>query len=189
MNSIWFSQDHLLFRTCPPGIREALICAGSLTEYLSRACTCELGLEIREESWQRAMSTELINADRRINRYFFVREINLSCGDTPILYGRSLFPRASYHYCKHQLKKLGARPLGNWLFNDERICRVQTQIGKIGKANRLYQLAMRDQDDEPGKLWGRRSVYSVNGYPLLVIEIFLPSLIKCIDTSKPAKTS
>jgi len=186
---VWFDQQHILFRQCSANLREGLACEGSLTEYLSQFCPCDLELEIKSEKWQASAPGEILQNDHWIDRNFYIREINLSCSNKPLIYGRSLFPRTSYVYCKRQLDKLGDRPLGEWLFSDKRIYRLNAQIGKIGKHTRLYQLAMSGLSDRPVNLWGRRSVYSVNGYPLLVIEIFLPPLIKCIDTWKKAKIS
>ena len=189
MNPVWFSQQHLLFKRCPHRLRGGLACKGSLTEYLSDYCSCDLELEIINEKWQKSVQGEMTPFEDYIDNYLFIREINLTCSNRPLLYGRSLFPRSTYHYCRRQLDELGDRPLGEWLFNDQRICRINTQIGRIGKHTCLYQLALAGLPDRPLQLWGRRSVYTVNEYPLLVIEIFLPDLIKCIDTSKKAKIS
>lgn len=120
---------------------------------------------------------------------YFIREIHLACGQQPLIYGRSLFPRATYAHCRGQLDRLGQRPMGEWLFSDPHIYRQFTQIGRIGRRSRLYERALSGLSHRPDMLWGRRSVFIVSAQPLLVLEIFLPALITCIHTSGKSKTS
>ncbi len=154
----------------------------SLTEHLSQFCADDLGLDVIKENWQRPLPGETVWHGRYSSRRVYVREINLSCRNRPLLYARSLFPRATYHHCRQPLARLGDRPLGEWLFNDPGISRLLTQAGRIGRYSRLYRLALAGQGERPPHLWGRRSVYTVKGYPLLVIEILLPHLLQCIAT-------
>ncbi|MDX1519721.1 MAG: chorismate lyase [Gammaproteobacteria bacterium] len=189
MTPLWFNPQHFLFRQCSPLLRDSLTCEGSLTEYISGYCAGGLELKIKNEKWQRPVTGELPGYGRIGKRQLYIREITLNCGDARFIYGRSLFSRRSYRYCRRQLERLGDRPLGEWLFGDRRIQRMHTQIGRIPKLSRLYRLAIPGETVRPAKLWGRRSLYSVNGHPLLVIEIFLPSLIKCIQYSKKVNPS
>lgn len=182
-NTTWFDHDHLNARHCRGALREALTCPGSLTMHLSRHCPEAITLNVLAEQWQTPIADDISGLQVDDHETLFVREIHLACGDQPLVYGRSLFPRSTYARCRPRLRKHGERPLGEWLFSDSRIFRLFTQIGNIRRHSQLYKLALTGFARRPKTLWGRRSVFIIDGHPLLVLEIFLPPLIPCIQSS------
>jgi chorismate--pyruvate lyase len=68
----------------------------------------------------------------------------------------------------HSLRHLDNRPLGALLFADPTMRRGAMEIGRIPAT----QVPGGQGGD--ARLWGRRSLFYLDGKPLLVSEIFLP---------------
>ena len=63
--------------------------------------------------------------------------------------------------------------LGERLFADRRIVRDDMEIARLEPGHALHALAGAGR----ASLWGRRSVFLIDGHPLLVNEIFLPAIL------------
>jgi chorismate--pyruvate lyase len=67
--------------------------------------------------------------------------------------------------------------LGEVLFNDPRSRRGKVEVARFQPEHALYSDALRQAARvRIDALWGRRSVFHLDGKPLLVCEIFLPDL-------------
>lgn len=84
-----------------------------------------------------------------------VREVELMGEQKPVVFARSVIPKTTD---TRKLLAIGARPLGEILFNDPTISRDQLEVGQhLGT-------------------WARRSTFVVGTSKLLVSEIFLEAL-------------
>ncbi len=109
--------------------------------------------------------------------YVWVREVQLLCNKRPWVFARTLIPLSSLRGRCQRLVNLGTRPLGEILFADPRAQRSEVEVACIAPRHRLHQRVFRHLSrEESPPIWGRRSVFNINGKPLLVCEIFLPSL-------------
>ncbi len=88
------------------------------------------------------------------------RKVLLRCGETPWVAAHTLIPMSSMVGALKQLRSLRDRPLGEFLFQDPQLQRLQLEIA---------------QSDE---LWGRRSLFYLRHKPILVAEFFLPALLR-----------
>jgi chorismate--pyruvate lyase len=124
----------------------------------------------------------------------YVREVLLSCHGKPVVFAHSVLPRSGLRGGWNGITRLGARPLGEALFNDHRIKRESLAYLRLSPHHALFHAARphhafgvpargTPQDARPAgglgaaqPMWARRSVFSLNGHPLLVTEVFLPGI-------------
>lgn len=101
-----------------------------------------------------------------------VRQVLLCCGDTPLVYARTVIPAQTVTGAQRRYANMGNRPLGAMLFADRTMRRETVHVARLPashEARRFFSVG-----DE---VWGRRSVFRVAGKPILVSEYFLPALI------------
>jgi len=89
------------------------------------------------------------------NQTFIVREVELIGSQVPVVIARSLIPLTQD---TNEILKIGAKPLGEILFNDPEIKRGHLEVGSFNES------------------WARRSTFKIRKTKLLVSEIFLESL-------------
>jgi chorismate--pyruvate lyase len=89
------------------------------------------------------------------NQTFIVREVELIGSQVPVVIARSLIPLTQD---TKEILKIGAKPLGEILFNDPEIKRGHLEVGSFNES------------------WARRSTFKIGKTKLLVSEIFLESL-------------
>lgn len=183
MKTRWRSIKQVKPGTIPDSIRNVLLDTGSLTELLEQYCNNEFNLELKSQSWQRPLLEEAGLLHLPGGRHALVREIYLKCGNKRLVYGRSIIPASTFTGAERRLAFLGKRSLGNYLFTQRKAKRGNMEIGRIKSGNHLFKLAHQDIVPKKGTdLWGRRSMFFIKEKPLLVVEIFLPDSIKCVNT-------
>ena len=123
------------------------------------------GVAVPRESERRVLAL----APRRLA---LIREVVLSGVDEPWVYARSVLPLSSLNGELRHWRKLDARPLGARLFDRPDLGRGALEIGCLAVNSAL---AGRLGFGPENLLWGRRSVFTVGGKPLLVSEVFLPA--------------
>ena len=114
--------------------------------------------------------------DVPLRQYALLREVYLYCGKIRVVYARSIIPLKTLTGRQRQLAHLGERPLGGFLFACPSMQRGQVQLASIPAGSPVHGRAVQSQDPEAGSLWGRRSVFRLEGKPLIVAEIFLPAI-------------
>lgn len=104
-----------------------------------------------------------------------IREVLLYCDDVPHVFARSVLPLTSLTGEQKQLANLGEQPLGQVLFNNPKLHREIVEVAEIQPSLRVCELAGLLNLQVSHNLWGRRSVFTIEGKPLIVAEVFLPS--------------
>jgi len=107
-----------------------------------------------------------------------VREVFLYGNGNPVVFAHSVLPRNSLQGEWRNLGRLGNKPLGATLFANPKVKRTPFTYKKISAQHALYQASTHDMQAKPAYLWARRSVFSLNCARIMVIEVFLPDLIK-----------
>ncbi|GJM04179.1 MAG: putative chorismate pyruvate-lyase [marine bacterium B5-7] len=151
---------------------------GSLSHFIQQRCRDSFHIELIDESWCYPMPDEsylLSSCNRKIT---FIRESWLKCGKERIVYARTIIPRATLKGESQKLMRLGTKPLGNVLFNDNTTYRTNMRYASIPSHCELHKQASQDTDIA-SDLWGRQSLFYVNNKPLLVTEVFLPAIMEC----------
>jgi chorismate--pyruvate lyase len=75
------------------------------------------------------------------------------------------------------LTALGHRPLGAALFANPRVKRFPLEYRHLDQRHPLHRAACADTSTAHGPLWARRSLFALEGHPILVTEVFLPEVL------------
>jgi len=128
---------------------------GSLTERLVEKSGGEFRVEVLRQCWGRAHLDEVNTLGISPRHRVMIREVILHGNNSPWVYARSILPACSLNRSLRHLKRLGNRPLGALLFCDPHMQRGAIEVARHQRG------------------WGRRSVFYLQGQPLLVSEVFL----------------
>ena len=148
--------------------RRWLQSSGSLTQLLKTACNNQFSVQILRQYYGRALPDEAALLEQDPSATQFIREVALCANGTPWVFACTLVPQQSLRGAGKRLTGLGDRPLGALLFNDPQLRRSAFEFRHLRVAH------------QPA-CWGRRSLFYVHGYPLLVSEVFLPTMasVRC----------
>ncbi len=171
---LWLPSSRL--HDLPADLAAWLFDAGSLTRRLRRACGGQLRVQVLAQGWARASRDEARILHLRLGAWAWTREVRLLCCDQPWVFARTLIPARTLRGRGLRLTRLGTRPLGEVLFTDPGVRRGPVQAARIVADHCVHRRAWAGFSAPPPTLWGRRSVFHIDGRPLLVCEFFLPDL-------------
>jgi chorismate--pyruvate lyase len=167
-------------------LKDWLLDEGSLTARLKDHCNHFTVTVIGEQQQlcSAAEACHFIKAGEPV----LVREVILYCDNVPQVFARSLLPLTSLKGQADVLANLGEQPLGQVLFNNPSLQRLQLELATFSNTSRVAILATELDVKYPGdespknaliipkkELWGRRSVFMLDNKPLMVAEVFLPN--------------
>jgi chorismate--pyruvate lyase len=173
----WRPRARLYQAELPPGLRDWLFDTGSLTRRLRQACPGQFEVKVLGQQWARPLPSEARVLGLKRYGYVWIREVQLFCDNQPWVFARTLIPTSTLRGCCKRLTHLGTRPLGAVLFTDPMVRRGEVEVARVDATQRLYRCALAELAASGDAIWGRRSVFYIHGQPLLVCEIFLPSLL------------
>lgn len=168
-----------LWLTAPAGAgpyRHWLRDRGSLTQRL-QAHSGAFSVERLQLRWAQPQPDEALLLGLPSHAHAWLREVTLCCAGTPVVFAHSVLPRRSLCGPWRALASLGSRPLGAALFADPRVVRTPLTYRKLTPVHALYRRALAVLDARPPCLWARRSVFWREDAPILVTEVFLPSVL------------
>jgi len=103
-----------------------------------------------------------------------IREVVLSCGDTPCIYAETRIPGITLE--QHSwLGSLGNEPLGESLETRSHFSRSNFEYALLDPSLLPQAVPIA----QPVALWARRSDFFSGETSLTVTEIFLPGILKC----------
>ena len=115
----------------------------------------------------------------------YTREVYLYADGQPVVFAHSACARVHLSGAWHAVRGLGSRPLGALLFSHPLVERKPLHYKLLEKSQCLYQRAVQRLVNPPDQLWARRSLFYLNGAPLLVTEVFLPPILRLSRVEKP----
>lgn len=163
-------------RGLPAEMADWLFDPGSLTRRLRSLCGGRFRVRVLVQGWARPARDEARVLKLRLDAWAWTREVQLLCGEQPWVFARTLIPARTLNGRGRRLTRLGTKPLGAVLFADPGVRRGPVEIARIETGQRLHRRAFAGLAEPPDAIWGRRSVFQIDGSPLLVCEIFLPDL-------------
>ena len=172
----WTPVGRLRQGEIPVAIKSWLLDRGSLTQRIVEACAGKFRVEVRGQSWQRPLPSELRQLKLRKGSDALVRQVNLLCSELRWVYARTVIPRQTLVGDLRQLANLGSRPLGAFLFAYPGMRRLQMEVARLHAGDELYERALAGLELRPSMIWGRRSLFCLKNKPVLVYEIFLPAI-------------
>jgi chorismate--pyruvate lyase len=180
----WRVATAALRRGLPDGLADWLIGTDSLTRRLQDECGPRFGVALRGQRWQRPLPGERAVLALPDRAYALVRHVHLLCAGQALVFGRTVMPATTLRGARRRYASLGSRPLGAVLFSDASVVRGAIEVARIAPGGDLHAAAFAGLDGGPSgagpreEIWGRRSVFFVEGYPLLVSELFLPAIAR-----------
>jgi chorismate--pyruvate lyase len=157
-------------------LRRWLLDRGSLTQRIQARCG-DFRLDVL---WQRTAACRFDEAaviGLKTRARCLAREVSLNCGSEPLVFAHTVAPLRALNGPWRMLNRFGARPLGAALFADPCIKRHPLRFHHLNWHHPLYPRAALLLRDPPMTLWARRSLFVLNGAPLLVTEVFLPAIL------------
>lgn len=186
---VWRNSYRLNRGQLPGQWRDWLLDRSSLTLRLQRACSGTFGVEVVSQRMEPPLLSEARALRRPPQELALVRQVRLLCDGKPWVFARTVIPLPSLRGGLRQLALLGNRPLGAVLFADPTMHRSAVEVARVGRGKRLFSRAMDDAsiiaNTEINEIWGRRSVFTLQGQPLLVSEFFLPPLAQRCPCTRP----
>ncbi len=173
----WWSAARWRLLGVTPALRAWLLDETSLTRRLQLACPGRFRVRLLSLRRARPAPGERRALNMRLGEYGLIREVHLLCGDTPWVYARTVIPQGTLSGPQRRLARLGNKPLGAALFAERSMRRDAVEIARYTRSERGYGVATAGLNPPPAAIWGRRSVFRLRGKPLLVSEVFLPSLL------------
>ncbi len=180
---IWHPCDRLRRHALSARERDWLVDDSSLTRRLQHACEADFHVEVISQRLERPMLSEARALGRPMREIALVRQVRLCCATHPWVFARTVIPLPSIKGGLRRLALLSSRPLGAVLFADPTMQRRPLEIALINPRHRLYRMANHTGEESP-PLWGRRSVFTLRGNPLLVSEFYLPTLLHDTESTQ-----
>ena len=175
-NRVGSGGFHRAPREWQPWLRDT----GSLTQKIEKAIGQKLEVQVLRDC------SQTLNSDE--SRYFHfqirrcrVREVLLCANGVPLVMAHSVIPTLSSSGSNHAILRLGTKPLGAVLFAKSRMhskAKPPRDIARLDKSSALWKKCSKQYKGLPSPLWARRTLYRLKGHPILVNEIFLPTLLK-----------
>ncbi len=172
----WTGVDQMRRSAVPAGMDDWLWDTTSLTARLKRYCPHGFHVRLLRQGWGRPLYSEMRLLGMRRGETAIVREVELYCEEKAWVFARTVIPASSLRGPARRLTMLGTRPLGEVLFNDPHMRPGRREVARLLPRHPLFQAATASLEQEPGEIWGRRTLFHLSGSPLLVNEIFLPGI-------------
>jgi chorismate--pyruvate lyase len=181
----WQSPNDENTSLLPEKLKDWLLDEGSLTARLKDHCK-HFQVQVIGEQEQLCSVAEACHLIK-VGEPVLVREVILYCDNVPQIFARSLLPLTSLTGKEQVLAHLGEQPLGQVLFNNPSLQRLQLELSIFSRDSSVARLAseleVNHSSDKSSKnrlimlkktLWGRRSIFMLDNKPLMVAEVFLP---------------
>ena len=178
----WVAVDYASLLHLHERIREWLLDSASLTLRIKNYCqTNNLGdfsVRVLMQGMGIPSNDEVQRLKLKSRRYALIREVLLYCGNTPVIFARTVIPIQTLTGPQRQLGHLGNRPLGEFLFAQPYLQRDAMEVAVLNQGHQLFDSAVHAIETNPEQVWARRSIFRLKHKPLLVAEVFLPEVFK-----------
>ena len=149
---------------------------GSLTRKVVQRCGGRFRVQVLEQGWTQPLPGEGLLLDMAQRQTAMLREVLLLCNEVPWVFARTLIPASTLQGAGRRLAHLRDRPLGALLFADPRVKRGALEVARLLPHHVLFRSAVDSLPVAPDALWARRTLFQLEGRPLLVNEVFLPEI-------------
>lgn len=174
----WVHSAEELEKEPPTNILDWLTKPFILSRALRKVCQT-LSVQILNQDFNSAHNDEmdLIGLDPSSPNPL-VRQVFLKGDDVPFTYGRVVVPKSTYDLFLEKFSNLGTNLFGETLlYGDPTMKRQPFEWTYLNNTYTLFQeIENKLQHSSFHEAWARRSVFNIQGVPLLVTEVFLPSI-------------
>ncbi|OGS91442.1 MAG: hypothetical protein A2Z95_09105 [Gallionellales bacterium GWA2_60_18] len=161
---------------CGAALRPWLHDHGSLTRRIQQRCE-HFAVQPLRSGLARIAFDEAALLGIAPHRLAYSREVFLLADGKPVVFAHSTCAGEHLRDAWQAMRGLGNRSLGSLLFSHPLVIRQPLHFKALRTHHPLYQSAAAALNEAPGKLWARRSLFTLHGAPLLVTEVFLPGIL------------
>jgi chorismate--pyruvate lyase len=130
--------------------------------------------------WPGELDAGLRLSLRAGDRTGLFRDVEMRCADQVLVFAQTVMPDSTVS-AHPWLAELGDAALGETLGGLSGVERSPYEYAWLPADDGLTARALRAAGAEPARLWARRSRFALRGAPLLIQEVFLPSLSRTPD--------
>ncbi len=160
----WSARNKREYFAVPLAWRQTLFDTRSLTAQLIVLAEGDFSVRVLWQGWRKLSQQEAELLGCKGNQAIaWCRDVALLVKGEPRVYARTCMPKSTLNGHESQLKNLGNKPLGAYLFNHPHMSRGEMSAYRIPK-------------NELSLSWARRSVFYLNHKPILVTEAFTQPL-------------
>lgn len=149
---------------------------GSLTKRIQQVCTQGFNVGVLTHQFIVAPESALDSLQLNTGDRVLHREVLLCDGGEPLVFACSLLPEKALQGRFAALCNMGSQPLGHWIFKEPALQRGTMQITHLQGDSELFERLTLYKADRPGRLWGRKTLFTGAKHPFLVSEFFLHAL-------------
>jgi chorismate lyase len=161
---LWSARNQRQYFTVPTVWRNTLFDASSLTAQLITLSKGDFSVEVLWQGWRKLSQQEATLLGCQENqKVAWCRDVALKVHGEPRVYARTCMPKTTLTGNERQLKNLGNKPLGAYLFQHPHMHRGKMSAYRIGH-------------NDLSLSWARRSVFYLGQKPILVTEAFTQPL-------------
>jgi len=171
----WLTQSELGQGVLTSALTSWLFDRGSLTSRLKDHCHDFSVVVLNSGAGAISAQEQLLFP--AIEMPLHCREVLLLCDGIPQVYARSLIVKQALEHSAIGLKQLGNNSLGQVLFQAPQAQRGSIEVSQFSCQSSVATLARELNLSPTQPLWGRRSIFTLQQYPLLVSEMFLPGAL------------
>ncbi len=138
----------------------------------------DIKVELMRQTIIPVFAEEATRLQLNIDEPIYAREIFIRCDNQRISFARTAIPMETYLANKSDFDTLGSQLIGKALLYDrDYVERGPFEYGILNKDNPFYQLINDYLDTALTELiYARRSLFRIHDLPLLITEIFLPTI-------------
>jgi len=148
---------------------------GSLTQSIQQVCQQNFHVRVLSHEWITTPNFACAALHTTPEESLLHRQVLLCDGDIPLVFACSLLPEAALQGAYAELRTLGSRPLGHWIFSEPVLKRHSMHYAAPPSSASLFT-AIYPMLKQRATLVGRKTLFTGAAKPLLVSEFFLPSL-------------
>ena len=143
----------------------------SLTSRIQAICRRGFRVQVRHHGLRAVPDYAAPSLELKPTEPVLERQVWLCDGNTPLVFACSLLPECALMDDYAELKTLGSRPLGHWLFSEPVLQRAPMQYAAYSE-----QEIPAVSPDVGGPVAARKTLFLGAKKPFLVSEFFLPGL-------------
>lgn len=168
---------------CSETFRRWIADKASLTANVKQLCEGQFSVRVLKHDLTTTPAFAAEELGVPVGSELLHREVLLCDDDTPLVFACSLLPGAALTGRFAEIRTLGARPLGHWIFSEPVLHRQSMQFAWIPADARLFD-RLPDIGAQTATLPGRKTVFTGAAFPFIVSEFFLPALQKKIQPTE-----
>lgn len=170
----WCPYNPINHAALPSALREWLLHSGSFMAKLVECGVQDARVDVVRQDWEIPDDHEREQLGMPAGTQALAREVMILSEKIPWMFARTIFPRETLTGEESQLADLKNRSLGSVIFNDPTLQRSEFEIACLAPGDNWYERAVKHFAGQEQELWGRRSVFSLQGKKLLLTEVFFP---------------